>query len=134
MFNQEIKNRINRIKRHRRVRAKISGDGLRPRLSVYKSNKGYFLQLINDEIGKTLITVHSSNDVEEIKKLKLDQDTIKKNGLTGKKLIGFQSGALLAKKASDKKIKSCVFDGSGFRYHGRIKAVAEGARLGGLKF
>lgn len=108
-----------RNKRHKRVRGKITGTKECPRFSVFRSNKYINLQLINDEKRKTLI---SFND------LKID-----KKGKT-KTEIAKELGIALAKKALEKKIKKVVFDRGGYKYHGRIKAVAEGAREGGLKF
>ncbi len=105
-----------RIQRKRRVRAKIKGDDQRPRLAVFKSLTGISVQVIDDIKGNTLIAVSS----KEIKA---------KNNLTGAKKIG----NLLAKKCLKKKIEQIVFDRSGYKYHGKIKALADGAREGGLK-
>ena len=107
-------------KRHRRVRAKIYGTEERPRLCVFKSNKHIYAQIINDEKGLTLI---SASDLE-IKDLKKD----KKIDLAQK------VGELIGKKAKDKKIETVVFDRGGFRYHGRVKTLAEEARKQGLQF
>lgn len=107
-------------KRHRRVRAKIYGTEERPRLCVFKSNKHIYAQIINDEKGFTLA---SASDLE-IKDLKKD----KKIDLAQK------VGELIAKKAKDKKIETVVFDRGGFRYHGRVKTLAEEARKQGLQF
>ena len=107
-------------KRHRRVRAKIYGTEERPRLCVFKSNKHIYAQVINDEKGFTLA---SASDLE-IKDLKKD----KKIDLAQK------VGELIAKKAKDKKIETVVFDRGGFRYHGRVKTLAEEARKQGLQF
>ena len=107
-------------KRHRRVRAKIYGTEERPRLCVFKSNKHIYAQIINDEKGFTLA---SASDLE-IKDLKKD----KKIDLAQK------VGELIAKKAKDKKIEIVVFDRGGFRYHGRVKTLAEEARKQGLQF
>ena len=104
--------------RHRRVRAKVAGTEARPRLSVYRSNKGMFLQLIDDSEGKTIV----SAGVKEIKKA------------GGKVEMGKELGKLIAEKAKSKKIAKAVFDRSSYRYDGRVKAVAEGAREGGLEF
>ena len=106
--------------RHRRARAKIFGTAHRPRLSVFRSNKYIFLQLIDDENGKTILSVSD-------KEIKLKKKTNKLNK-------SYEAGKLLAQKASDKKIKSAVFDRGGFRYHGRVRRVAEGARDAGLIF
>jgi large subunit ribosomal protein L18 len=108
-----------RLRRRRRVRARIRGTAERPRLSVYRSNRGVFAQLIDDRAGKTLAAVNwteaelrGSSPMEQAKR----------------------AGELLAKRAGDAGISTCVFDRGGYRYHGRVKAVAEGAREGGLKF
>jgi large subunit ribosomal protein L18 len=108
-------------KRKTRVRAKIRGTAKRPRLSVFRSNKAIYVQLIDDEQRKTLV---AASEKELAKK------TEKKITKTEKaKLIG----ELIAKKALKKKIKAVVFDRGSYRYHGRVKALAEGARKGGLK-
>ncbi len=116
-----------RIRRHKRVRAKISGTKERPRLCIFKSTKYIYAQLIDDEKGKTLVAVSS----RELKKVK----NVKKVDLAK------EVGKLIAKKAKDlsiggygKKIEKVVFDRGGYQYHGRVKAIAEGAREGGLKF
>ena len=96
--------------RKRRVRAKIAGTLERPRLTVFKSNQYVYAQLINDDEGKTLASAK------------------------GVKNSGEKVGEEIAKKAIAKKIKKVVFDRNGFMYHGRIKAIADGARKGGLEF
>ncbi len=109
-----------RKKRHRRIRGKISGTKKRPRLSIFKSNKFTYAQLINDKTGNTLVSADSREikSKNKLKKLKAAQKT----------------GELLAKRAKKKKIKKVVFDRSGYRFHGRVKALAKGARDKGLKF
>jgi large subunit ribosomal protein L18 len=104
-------------RRRKRVRARISGTLTRPRLSAYRSNKHFFLQLVDDVSGKTLV---SASD-HELKG-------------TEKKSIPRELGKLFSQKAKTKQIESVVFDRSGNRYHGRIKAIADAAREGGLKF
>jgi len=107
-----------RDRRRSKIRFKISGTKERPRLSVFKSNKGMYLQLIDDSAGKTIVSAHT----KEIK-------------TKGKKMeISVELGKLIAKKAIDKKIENIVFDRGGFKFHGRISSVAEGAKAGGLKF
>jgi len=103
--------------RHRRVRAKVVGTKDKPRLSVFRSNKHIFLQLIDDKSGKTLV---SESD------LKLKKKATKTE-------IAREVGKKLAESAKLKKIKNVVFDRGGYKYHGRIKAAAEGAKEGGLK-
>lgn len=105
--------------RHKRLRAKVFGTKEKPRLSVFRSNKHIFLQLIDDTTGKTII---SASDLKITKK-KLKKADIAK-----------EIGKKLADLAMAKKIKKVVFDRGGYRYHGRIKAVADGAREGGLNF
>ncbi len=100
------------------MRAKISGTKTRPRLSAFRSNKHVFLQLIDDEAGKTIVSVSDSSAKKNINKI----DTAK------------EAGKKLAEMAKGKKIKKVVFDRGGYKYHGRIKAVADGAREGGLEF
>ena len=107
----------NKLRRKGRVRAKIFGTAKKPRLSVFKSNKGIYLQLIDDEKSKTLISVNLNE--------------IKSKG--NKTEVSKQAGKLLAEKALQKKINSAVFDRGGNKFHGRIKAVAEGAKEGGLR-
>lgn len=111
-----------KIRRRKRTRAKIFGTEKRPRLSVFRSNKHIHGQIIDDQKGKTLV---SGSDLE------LKPSQIKKKNKT---LIAYQVGQLLAKKANVKKIKQVVFDRGPFKYHGRLRALAEGAREGGLKF
>jgi large subunit ribosomal protein L18 len=104
--------------RHKRVRAKVIGTTERPRLSVFRSNNHIFLQLIDDSKGKTIVSAS-------------DHKTKKKTNKTEK---AKEAGRELAKSAKTKKIETAVFDRGGYKYHGRIKAAAEGAREEGLKF
>jgi large subunit ribosomal protein L18 len=108
-----------RLRRRKRVRSKITGSAERPRLSVFRSNRGVFAQLVDDRSGKTVAAV---NWIEaDLRKLApMDQAT--------------KVGSLLAERAKDAGVTSCVFDRGGYRYHGRVKALAEGAREGGLEF
>ncbi|MDA3839825.1 MAG: 50S ribosomal protein L18 [Patescibacteria group bacterium] len=118
MNNKEKNKQVKKARRHARVRAKISGTSVRPRISVFKSNKGMFVQLIDDTKGITILSVNS-------KEIKIEGD---------KKTKSFEIGKLLAKKAIEKKIEKVVFDKGSFKYHGRIEALANGAREGGLIF
>lgn len=111
-------------RRHSRVRAGLAGTAWRPRLSVFRSNKHISAQLIDDEAGRTLVAV-SSQEIKEKKNSKGDFVKVKQ---------GEQVGQLLAEKAKVGKITKAVFDRGGYRYTGRVKAVAEGARAGGLEF
>lgn len=117
-MNLQKAKQLKKTRRQSRIRAKISGDAKTPRLCVFKSNTGLFLQLIDDSEGKTLVSVNS-------------KEAAKKGEKTG---ISFEMGKLLAKKALEKNIKQAVFDRAGNKYHGRIKAAADGAREGGLEF
>jgi large subunit ribosomal protein L18 len=108
-----------RLRRRRRVRARVRGSESRPRLSVFRSNRGVFAQLIDDDRGHTIASV--SWIEPELKKL-APREQAKK------------AGELLASRASDAGIETCVFDRGGYRYHGRVQALAEGAREGGLRF
>jgi len=113
-------NKIERkIKRQVRTRAKIKGTTDRPRLSVYRSNRFMYAQLINDEEKKTIIGVSEKH---------------LKEALGGKIARAKAVGVLLAKKAIAKKIKKVVFDRGSYSYHGRVNGIAEGAREGGLEF
>lgn len=112
---KRIKN--NKQRKQVRARVKIFGTTARPRLSVFRSHRGFFLQLIDDVSGRTLASVNA----KEVK-------------VKGKKTeISAAAGKLLAQKAAEKGIKQAVFDRGGNKYHGRIKAVAEAAREAGLK-
>ena len=115
--------RLARIRRHRRVRAKISGTALRPRLCVFRSLNHIYAQVIDDTLGETLASAST-----------LDPEM--KNGTNGKAKTAEADlvGALVAKRALDKGIKQVVFDRGGYRYHGRVKSLAEAARKVGLKF
>jgi len=112
-----------RLKRKKRVRSKMFGTHERPRLSVFRSNNHVFVQLVDDISSSTLV---SASDMELKKGGKNSDELTKKN-------ISFKVGEMLAEKASAKKIKKVVFDRNGYRYHGRIKDLAEGARKGGLE-
>jgi len=112
-----------RIRRHIRVRAKVTGTPDRPRLSVFRSLSHIYAQVIDDSKGNTLVTA-STTDAEV------------KSGLNKKNKAGEAEvvGTALAKRALEKGIKEVVFDRGGYRYHGRVKALAEAARKAGLKF
>lgn len=101
-----------RTRRHGRIRAKVAGDSARPRLSIYRSNKFIYAQLIDDEKGVTLASAKGEGNVAEAEKV----------------------GLGIAAEARKKKIGKAVFDRGGFLYAGRVKALADGARTGGLDF
>ena len=112
-----------RLHRHARVRAKVEGSESRPRLCVFRSLNQIYAQIIDDSIGNTLVAA-SSRDAEI--KAKLDG----KNKTDQAKVVG----GLVAQRAVSKGIEKVVFDRGGFKYHGRVKALADGAREAGLKF
>lgn len=112
--------------RHKRVRGKISGTAAIPRLSVFRSNRHINAQLIDDELGRTLA---HADDIQRKADAKGAVPSKNKPNERAQKI-----GELLAKRASIKKIFAAVFDRGGYKYHGVVKAVAEGARKGGLKF
>lgn len=116
--------RLKRIRRHKRLRAKIQGTNERPRLSVFRSHKHIWVQLIDDTLGRTLA---AASDLEFVKGKN-------KNNSVKSIELGARVGELIAKKALERKITSVVFDRGGYKYHGLVKAVAEGARKAGLKF
>jgi large subunit ribosomal protein L18 len=108
-----------RLKRRRRVRAKVHGSAERPRISVFRSNRGIFAQLVDDDSGRTLASVNwTESDLRSLKPMEQAS----------------KAGALLAERAKAAGVDTAVFDRGGYRYHGRVKALAEGAREGGLHF
>jgi len=109
-----------RKRRHRRVRGKVAGTAERPRLAVFRSNQGISAQLIDDESGRTLAAAGWQQLKKSFKGTKADQAR--------------EVGKLLAAAAQKAGVETCVFDRGGYLYHGRVKALAEGAREGGLKF
>ncbi len=106
-------------RRRGRVRSRLSGTAARPRLTVYRSNQHLYVQVVDDTLGKTLVSVHSRELGKGVRA-----------GVTKAKDLGKR----IAEKAKAAGITEVVFDRSGFQYHGRVKAIAEGAREGGLKF
>jgi large subunit ribosomal protein L18 len=106
-----------RLKRRRRVRAKVRGTATRPRISVFRSNRGIFAQLIDDDTGRTLAAVNWTEP--ELRPLKPMEQAK-------------QAGMLLAQRATAAGIERAVFDRGGYQYHGRVQALADGAREGGL--
>ncbi len=109
-----------RLRRHRRVRKNVSGTAERPRLAVFRSNKGISAQLIDDLEGKTLAAATWQGLAKSFKGSKTEQAT--------------EVGKALAAAAKKAGVEAVVFDRGGYLYHGRVKALAEGAREGGLKF
>ena len=107
-----------RVRRHRRVRGKVAGTSERPRLVVFRSNRGISAQLVDDESGRTLASASSKG--------------VSASGSKTEQASGV--GKALAESAKKAGIENCVFDRAGYLYHGRVKALAEGAREGGLQF
>ena len=118
MVNKPDKNEA-RLRRHRRVRGKISGTAERPRLDVFRSSKHIYAQIIDDVAGVTLVSASSMEKGFE--------------GFGGNIEAAGKVGKMIAEKALEKGIKTVVFDRGGFVYHGSVKALAEGAREGGLE-
>ena len=109
----------NRFKIHKKIRKTVKGTAERPRISIFRSNNEIYAQLINDDAAHTLLAA-SSRDMKEVTGTKLEKSK--------------QVGVALAKMAAEKGITKAVFDRGGFLFHGRVKAIAEGAREGGLQF
>lgn len=122
MFKKIDKN-ANRVARHKRVRKKVTGTAERPRLSVFRSSKNIYAQIIDDVNRVTLVSASS-----------LDEDVKSAVSYTGNKEAAKKVGELVAKKAAEKGITEVVFDRGGYIYHGRVLELAEGAREAGLKF
>ena len=112
-------NHQSRVRRHRRVRAKVQGTAERPRIAVHRSNRGMAAQLIDDQAGRTLAAVSwTEADLRSLKKMEQAK----------------KAGSLLAERAKAAGVERAVFDRGGYQYHGRVAALAEGAREGGLNF
>jgi large subunit ribosomal protein L18 len=120
------------IRRHKRVRAKVFGTKTKPRLYVFCSNQHTYAQLIDDESQKTIVAAKDSEIKTTAKKSKVASKD--EPVLTGKTAVSFKIGQLIAQKAIEKKVKKVVFDRGTRLYHGRVKALADGARKGGLEF
>ena len=112
--------KLERVRRHVRVRNKISGTAERPRLCVYRSNTNLYVQIIDDVAGNTLVSASTLD--KQIKTKHANKQAAK------------EVGTLIAKRATEKKIKEVVFDRGGYIYHGVVKELAEAAREGGLEF
>ena len=112
--------KLERNRRHARVRTKVSGTAERPRLCVYRSNSNLYAQIIDDVAGNTLVAASTLD--KEVK--------TKKSNIEAAKEVG----ALIAKRAAEKNIKTVVYDRGGYIFHGVVKAIAEAAREGGLEF
>ena len=116
----KLSTREQRLRRHRRVRGKVRGTAERPRLAVFRSNRGVFAQLVDDDAGKTIAASSWVGLPKSFKGDKTEQAT--------------EVGKRLAEAGKKAGIESVVFDRGGYLYHGRVKALADGAREGGLKF
>jgi len=112
--------KLNKDRRHRRVRASISGTKERPRVSIFRSNKHIFVQFIDDDSGRTIL----SSKIFSASKTKIKGDKTDK---------AVEVGKIIAEKAKEAGISQVVFDRGGYRYHGRVKALADSLRAGGLK-
>ncbi|HEY3418348.1 MAG TPA: 50S ribosomal protein L18 [Armatimonadota bacterium] len=113
-------------RRHRRVRAKVSGTGERPRLAVHRSLLHIYAQVIDDVAGRTLAAASSNEPAFR----EMKSETVKGGNVAGAKAVGL----LLAQRAKEQGITVVVYDRGGYVYHGRVKALADGAREGGLQF
>ena len=123
--NTKKSRRVQRARRHRRIRKKIQGSAERPRLVVFRSLKNIEGQIIDDDASRTLVGV--STLTEELRSFKGESQMPKVEA-------AFEAGKLLADKAKAVGVETVVFDRGGYKYHGRVKAFAEGARKGGLEF
>jgi large subunit ribosomal protein L18 len=117
---KKISRNVRRVNRHARIRLTLSGTHDTPRLCVFKSNKYIYVQIIDDELGHTLVFGTTKGFA----------DDLNKSNIEAAKILGTQ----IAEAALQKGIKSVVFDRSGYTYHGKVKALAESARAAGLKF
>ena len=122
MSDSAKKNREARIRRHRRVRKKVKGTAERPRLAVFRSNKHLSLQVIDDITGRTLVSASTT------------EPELKGNGSGATVEAASRLGTVLAERAKVAGISQVVFDRGGYKYHGRVKALAEAAREAGLDF
>ncbi len=118
-----LKKEAQRKRRKRRIRKKVFGTAERPRFAVFRSSSHIYAQIINDDAGHTIISAST-----------LDRDMASFSGHKGNKDAAKKVGEILAKKALDKGVKKVVFDRGGYLYHGRIRALADGARESGLEF
>jgi large subunit ribosomal protein L18 len=109
-----------RLRRHRRVRGKVRGTAERPRLAIFRSNRGIFAQLVDDDAGKTIASASWTGLPKSFKGTKTEQAA--------------EIGKRLAEAAKKAGVETVVFDRGGYLYHGRVKALADGAREGGLQF
>ena len=143
-----LEKQIKRHKRHRRVRAKVKGTAKILRLCVFRSAGHIYAQLIDDNQGKVVANASDFRVVPPKKGSRSPSSSPKKSGAqtevkkevrpeparSGKIAIAYEVGKIIAQKAVEKKVKKVIFDRGGYKYHGRIKALAEGAREGGLEF
>jgi large subunit ribosomal protein L18 len=123
MADASSKKRIGRTKRHRRIRKRVHGTTARPRLNVFRSLKHIYAQVIDDDKGHTITSASSQEDAATTKKT-----------VAGKASMAKVVGLLIAERAKEKGVAVVSFDRGGYLYHGRVKALADGAREGGLQF
>ena len=116
---------VQRAKRHRRIRKKLQGSAERPRLVVFRSLRNMEGQLVDDDSSKTIVGI--STLAEQLKGFKSESRNRRIE-------VAFEAGKLLAEKAKEAGVEKVIFDRGGYKYHGRVKAFAEGARKGGLEF
>jgi len=139
-MNKNSDKKLNRIRRHKKVRAKISGTSSKPRIAVFKSNQYIYAQVVDDENGKTLLSVSDRPAVAISGGVKPQRQTghvsTKGNLGTGatKSDKALKIGETLAARMKEKGMLEAVFDRGGFKFHGRVKSVADGLRSGGIKF
>lgn len=120
-MNKQVNKQVRRSRRRIAIRKRISGTTERPRLSIYKSLNHIYAQIIDDLSGRTLVAASTADKALKVEK-------------TGNAKAAEAVGTLLAERAKGKGLSAVVFDRSGFRFHGRVKALADAARMGGLKF
>lgn len=131
MDKSKIKNQ-KRDRRRAKIRSRIKGTAACPRLSVFRSNRHVYAQLVDDDSGRTIISAHTRETVKTAKKSAAGKKAAA--APAGAERAEYALGELIAKKAKNKKIGRAVFDRGGYKYHGRVKAVADGARAGGMEF
>ena len=138
-MNKNSDKKLNRIRRHKKVRAKISGTSSKPRIAVFKSNQYIYAQVVDDENGKTLLSVSDRPAAAIGGGVKPQRQTgrvsTKGNLGTGAKKSdkALKIGETLAARMKEKGLLEAVFDRGGFKFHGRVKSVADGLRSGGIK-
>ena len=141
-MNKNSDKKLNRIRRHKKVRAKISGTSSKPRIAVFKSNQYIYAQVVDDESGKTILSVSDrpaanvDGALSRGDRSQTGQVSTKSNVGTGatKSDKALKVGETLAARMKAKGLLEAVFDRGGFKFHGRVKSIADGLRSGGIKF